>query len=85
MDKYTATEMAFKHGYEKGYDKGYEDARKWIPSSRQLPTMEDGDKYGRVLAIEYGYITCVNWQGPINYPDQFPFWMSMPEPPKEGK
>ena len=26
MDKYTATEMAFKHGYEKGYEKGYADA-----------------------------------------------------------
>lgn len=26
MDKYTATEMAFKHGYEKGYADGEKDA-----------------------------------------------------------
>ena len=28
MDKYTATELAFKHGYEKGYEAG---KPKWIP------------------------------------------------------
>ena len=26
MDKYTATEMAFKHGYEKGFEAGKRDA-----------------------------------------------------------
>lgn len=30
MDKYTATELAFKNGYEKGYEAG---KPKWIPVS----------------------------------------------------
>ena len=28
MDKYTATEMAFKHGYEKGYEAGIAEKKK---------------------------------------------------------
>ena len=45
MDKYTATEMAFKHGYEKGYEAGKKDATdnnvgsKWIPVSERLPEL----------------------------------------------
>jgi hypothetical protein len=43
MDKYTATEQAYKHGYEKGYAAGKKDATdnnvgcKWIPVSERLP------------------------------------------------
>lgn len=48
MDKYTATEQAFKHGYEKGYEAGVKFATdnnvgsKWIPVSERLPE-NDGD------------------------------------------
>ena len=50
MDKYTATEQAFKHGYETGYEKGKKDATdnnvgsKWIPVSERLP-----DKMGQYI------------------------------------
>jgi hypothetical protein len=43
MDIYTATEQAYKHGYEKGYAAGKKDATdnnvgyKWIPVSERLP------------------------------------------------
>ena len=55
---------------------------KWIPA-REPPTRKDADKYGRVLAMELGMMALVNYQGPINYPDRFPYWMPLPEPPKE--
>ena len=55
----------------------------WIPSSEQKPTKEDGDRYGRVLVIEHGFISCAFWQAPINFPDDFPYWMPMPKPPKK--
>ena len=103
MDKYTATEMAFKHGYEKGYEAGIAKEKKaycdglldgrraalegvpvakWIPAS-EPPTRKDADKYGRVLVMELGMMTLVHYLGPINYPDRFPYWMPLPEPPKE--
>jgi hypothetical protein len=85
MDKHTATEMAFKHGYEKGYEAGKEDAMKWIPSREKLPTIEDSDKYRRVLVIEHGMIDLVDYRGPHNYPDKFPYWLPLPKPPKECK
>lgn len=68
--------------YERGYEKGKQDAVKWIPTIGRKPTKADADKYGRVLAMEYGMITIVNYRGPINYPDKFPYWLPLPEPPK---
>ena len=56
--------------------------QEWIPVTERKPTKEDADKYGRVLAMEMGMITLVNYRGPINYPDRFPHWMPLPEPPK---
>jgi hypothetical protein len=38
MDKYTATELAFKNGYEKGYEVG---KPKWIPVTERLPEEHD--------------------------------------------
>lgn len=84
MDKYTATELAFKHGYEKGYEAGKRDAVKWVSSSEQKPTEKDADKYGRVLVIEHGYISCAHWLAPFNFPDIFTYWLPMPKQPKEG-
>ena len=56
-------------------------AQEWIPSS-EPPTRKDADKYGRVLAMEMGMIELVNYKGPINHPDRFPYWMPLPKPPK---
>jgi len=55
--------------------------QKWIPAS-EPPTRKDADKYGRVLAMEMGMMALVNYKGLINYPDRFPYWMPLPEPPK---
>jgi hypothetical protein len=57
--------------------------QEWIPAS-EPPTQKDADKYGRVLAMEMGMMALVNYKAPINYPDRFPYWMPLPEPPKEG-
>lgn len=56
--------------------------QEWIPAS-EPPAQNDADKYGRVLAMEMGMMALVDYRGPINYPDRFPFWMPMPEPPEE--
>lgn len=55
--------------------------QEWIPSS-EPPTRKDADKYCRVLAMEMGMMELVNYKGPINYPDRFPYWMPLPKPPK---
>ena len=55
--------------------------QEWIPAS-EPPNRKDADKYGRVLAMEMGMIALVNYKGPINYPDRFPYWMPLPQPPK---
>ena len=55
--------------------------QEWIPAS-EPPTRKDADKYGRVLAMEMGMMALVNYKGPINYPDRFPYWMPLPQPPK---
>lgn len=57
--------------------------QEWIPSS-EPPTRKDADKYCRVLAMEMGIgmMALVNYKGPINYPDRFPYWMPLPKPPK---
>lgn len=77
-ESHWATEQAYKNGYEQGK----QDAVKWIPTIGRKPTKADADKYGRVLAMEYGMITLVNYRGPINYPDQFPYWLPIHEPQK---
>jgi hypothetical protein len=56
--------------------------QKWIPASKP-PNRKDADKYGRVLAMEMGMMALINYKGPINYPDRFPYWMPLPQPPKE--
>ena len=56
--------------------------QKWIPASKP-PTRKDADKYGRILAMEFGMMALVDYRGPINYPNRFPYWLPLPEPPKE--
>ena len=71
----------FEQAYKNGYEKGKQDAVKWIPTIGRKPTKADADKYGRVLAMEYGMIALVNYLAPINYPNILKYWMPLPEPP----
>lgn len=80
MDKYTATELAFKNGYEKGYEAG---KPKWISTKERKPTVYDADKYRRVLVIEYGMIALANYLAPCNYPKAYPYWMPLTEQPRK--
>ena len=87
MDKYTATELAFKHGYEKGYEAG---KPKWIPVSERLPGFEiervlvmiNGD-----LILGYPKMDTDRYRNGIwvRYGDNVTHWMPLPEPPKEGE
>lgn len=46
MDKYTATEQAFKHGYEKGYAAGKKDAVEVIRCKECEYWIFTGDGFG---------------------------------------
>lgn len=93
MDKYTATELAFKHGYEKGYEAG---KPKWIPVSERLP-----ERDGQYLCnYHFGNHRDMTFTRVLDYyaTDKIPHfqhtlgdtsmkithWMPLPEPPKEG-
>lgn len=95
MDKYTATEMAYKHGYEKGCEAGKKAATdnnvgsKWIPVSERLPEnfvsvlgyMNDAGDFPQVRE-------CYTVGNAFYFPALFDthpvsHWMPMPEPPKE--
>ena len=78
MDKHTATEMAYKNGYEKGR----QDAVKWIPVTERLPeenTEALAYRSGNI-AVEFRWATY--WENDVlsNYP--VTHWMPLPEPPK---
>jgi hypothetical protein len=89
MDIYTATEEAFKHGYEKGYAAG---KPKWIPVTDRLPEKYTSaivyrkDKYFYMLR----YSPALGWHfydsewGDVTV-DDVTHWMPLPEPPKEAK
>ena len=86
MDQYTATEMAYKHGYEKGYAVG---KPKWIPVGERLPHM-----YQSVLVCDVrdNFVgTCSLYSdvwvnGNTTYKlEGMTHWMPLPEPPKEDE
>ena len=98
MDKYTATELAFKNGYEKGYEAA---KPKWIPVSERLPENDYGKhwkerphylvliKNGLMRVATYGYKEYGWWIDSHNcvlkkeHYTEVTHWMPLPEPPKE--
>lgn len=87
MDKYTATEMAYKHGYEKGYEVGKRDAVKWIPVSEEIPEQYHSvigwtkfKEMGEVMHDGKQFV----WTDEESVPAFVTHWMPLPEPPKEG-
>ena len=84
MDKYTAQEMAYKHGYEKGYEAG---KPKWISVSKRLPTEEDANEEGVVLVHNIGcpMYEAMDWDQVEMFSSTISYWMTLPEPPKEGE
>ena len=100
MDKYTATEQAYKHGYDKGYEAGKKVVTdnnvgsKWIPVSERMP-----NHFGDFLvAVKEG--TGQRYSDHASYDpyqqkwrtglmlgrmDEVTHWMPLPEPPKEGE
>lgn len=87
MDKYTATEQAYKHGYEKGYEGG---KAKWIPVSERLPKPGDvvlaHSKYKEILVVQWDCASERWLTDTWDYmKDSITHWMPLPEPPKEGE
>lgn len=95
MDQYTATEQAYKHGYEKGYEAG---KPKWIPATERLPEkwQETNEawfgEYIEFIVLIAGAecATTLCFDG-TNFFEMttggiydVSHWMPLPEPPKEG-
>ena len=65
--------------YELGYRK-----QEWISVEDRLPTKEDADENGEILAVAHkdGYVRSWSYDWLKNYPTLFTHWMPLPEAPK---
>ena len=94
MDEHTATEIAYKNGYEQGWM----DAVRWIPVTERLPIPYMNVLTYRSVAISNGvYIIAIDkllphpdgsfvWGKDLDtWKSKATHWMPLPEPPKEGK
>lgn len=77
MDEHTASEQAYKRGYEAGKPK-------WIPVTERLP-----EAVVDVLVIRMGETPDIEfmlydgtWVGDTPHSHQVTHWMPLPEPPK---
>lgn len=98
MDKYTATELAFKNGYEKGYKAATDNnvGCKWIPVGERLPGIDQNVLmyFQEANTFVCGFLTKENGRDPLwcsftdaawytECDDRPDYWMPLPEPPKE--
>ena len=57
----------------------------WIPVTERLPTIDDSDEIGMVLALtRNGFGNCWWWKVIVEMPSNFTHWMPLPTPPKDG-
>ena len=56
----------------------------WISVEDRKPTEEDADEKGCILAVlkKENRAKCWFWDIIVDYPEEFSYWMPIPEPPK---
>lgn len=61
----------------------------WRKTEENPPSEKDADEKGCVLSINTnpgdGFISNWTWKIVATFPNKFPLWMPMPEPPKEKR
>ena len=57
--------------------------RQWISVDDRLPSEQDADDIGMVLAVhKTSKKRCYHWRIVVDNPFDFTYWMPLPEPPK---
>ena len=57
--------------------------QKWISVEERLPTEQDADDVGAVLAVhKAARKRYYHWRSVVDNPFDFAFWMPIPQPPK---
>ena len=59
----------------------------WINVKDRLPTKEDANKSGMIIAVyvDEDFSKPWYWEIVVKYSSIFSYWMPLPEPPKEDK